>query len=90
MKRMSMLRKVLRIMFAVVPVAACLCGCESTRHGLRSKSRADSLAAAAGEDDTDHEKNVASSAPKGFFKNNRLSGAMSSQGREIEESLGIK
>jgi hypothetical protein len=63
-----------------------LSGCQSMNQAMKHSSadRADSRS-----DDDDVER-VKSEAPKGFFKNSRLSGAMSSEGRDIERSLGVQ
>ncbi|MDE2508849.1 MAG: hypothetical protein KGM43_16710 [Planctomycetota bacterium] len=87
MKSISLPRKLLRVVFAAVLITPGLLGCESTRHGLRPRDQVDASSA---ESADDADKNVGSVAPKGFFKNSRLSGAMSSEGREIENDLGIK
>jgi hypothetical protein len=71
-------RRDLRLGPVFVSAAVLLCGCESLDHTRRP-----------------HEYDVKSDAEdtpetKGFFKSSRLSGAMSSEGRDIERSLGVR
>jgi hypothetical protein len=63
-----------------------LSGCQSMGQALRHSS----TEKAASQSDDDDVERVKSEAPKGFFKNSRLSGAMSSEGRDIERSLGVQ
>jgi hypothetical protein len=75
--------RILPRVLAIVCAAALLPGCEMLRHNLRPRS----------DDDTarvDDAKSEESIEAKGFFKSSRLSGAMSSEGREIEQSLGVR
>ena len=68
-----------------------LSGCESINQAIRhqgtgGKDKSDGD----GEDGKDKVTRISSDAPKGFFSNSRLSGAMSSEGRDIEKSLGVQ
>jgi hypothetical protein len=73
----------------VAPTLICLLassfstGCATLFQGLRSKERDTPPSESTDSDDPD------SGAGKKFFKPSRLSGAWSSEGREIERDLGI-
>ena len=57
--------------------------------GEQPQSKSDELSerrASEKSDDTDQSESV---APKGFFKSTRLPGALSDEGREVENHLGI-
>jgi hypothetical protein len=72
-------RRGLRLGLIVLSVLSFLPGCESLAHDRRPRSQEDVKLDA--ED---------SSETKGFFKSSRIPGAMSSEAREIEQSLGIR
>jgi hypothetical protein len=72
-------RRFLRIGLIIGSALALLPGCESLDHYRRPRSFEDVKPEA-----------EESSESKGFFKPSRVSGAMSSEGREIEQSLGIR
>jgi hypothetical protein len=74
-----MKRRVLRLGLFVLAALSLLPGCESLEHYRRMRSQDDVKA--------DAEE---PSESKGFFKSSRVPGAMSSEGREIEQSLGIR
>jgi hypothetical protein len=76
-----MKRRVLRLGLLVLSVLSILPGCESLDQYRRPRSPDDVK--------SDAEESSASDS-KGFFKSSRLPGAMSSEGREIEQSLGIR
>lgn len=61
-------------------------GCETLRSGRRDRSVEVPVAV----DDAEGESSSAPSGPKGFFSNSRLPGALSSEGADIERSLGVK
>ncbi len=70
-----------------------LAGCETLMHNLRNHDHdhddGEEATEASRSDDSSNDapdKQVS----RGFFKSSRLSGAMSSEGREIERDLGIK
>jgi hypothetical protein len=58
-------------------------GCETLQHNLRTSSGRDAPREA-------EAKAEEASEARGFFKPSRVSGAMSSEGREIEQSLGVR
>jgi hypothetical protein len=73
----------LRVVIGCAGVA--VAGCESLQkrgHEHTTRSTAPPIQAEAEPD--------APSGPKGFFKNSRLPGALSSEGAEIEKSLGVQ
>jgi hypothetical protein len=74
-----MKRRVLQLGLIVLSALSVLPGCESLEHFRRTRSQDDVKADA-------EEK----SESKGFFRSTRVPGAMSSEGREIEQSLGIR
>ena len=86
-----MKHRILRIGLFCVCAGMVLPGCEALRHDLRRDSDDDKPAHADSKSDSDSDSDSASqpTASKGFFKSSRLSGAMSSEGREIENDLGI-
>jgi hypothetical protein len=72
-------RRGLRLGLIVLSVLSFLPGCESLEQYRRSRPQEDV------KPDADEP-----SETKGFFKSSRIPGAMSSEGREIEQSLGIR
>ena len=82
-----MIRRILRLGPILVCAGMALPGCETLQHNLRPRSEDDAPRAAEAKSDEDESGDPPVS--KGFFKSSRLSGAMSSEGREIEQSLGI-
>ena len=82
-----MIRRLLGLAPILACAAAVLPGCETFQHGLRPRSQSDATEAMA--TDTKADEPGEPGATKGFFKSSRLSGAMSSEGRDIERSLGI-
>ena len=83
-----MQRKLLALGLASLCWSAVLAGCELTRHEQQVKVN-----------ETIHEEDEATSSsavgtveskpPKGFFSNTRMSGAWSSEARQIERNLGV-
>ncbi|WP_237722508.1 hypothetical protein [Singulisphaera acidiphila] len=79
-----------RLILGLVCACCCLSGCELLEHNKRAKSG--DLA-----HDHEHEQTeetdsvgaVKSPPPKGFFHGTRLPGALSSDARDIERSLGV-
>jgi hypothetical protein len=64
-------------------------GCETERKSaLRPKSQDPAVPSAAARDEDDGSGETA--PPKGFFRSTRLPGALSSEGAEIEQHLGIQ
>jgi hypothetical protein len=76
-----MKRRIMGLGLALISACSFLAGCESLGHGAKSKASEDSIA--------DKVDSVKPEPSKGFFKPSRLSGAMSSEGREVERDLGI-
>ncbi len=85
-----------------VPKWRCLClvtlsclsimGCEAGhRQSVRSKALDDptSWSGSPIRDRSESNNDEGQSSPKGFLKSTRLPGAMSSEGSEIEQSLGV-
>ncbi len=81
-----MKRRIPELCLALACACPALAGCESLRPGLRK----DPDATANAVDRPAEHPEVKSEAPKGFFPNTRLSGAMSDEGRDIEKSLGVE
>jgi hypothetical protein len=81
-----MKRRILELSLALACAFPALAGCESLRHRLRP----DPDVTANIEDEPAEHPEIKSEAPKGFFPNTRLSGAMSDEGRDVEKSLGIE
>ena len=69
--------RILRLGLILVSAVVVLPGCESLDRTRRSREK----------DEVKSDADV--SETKGFFKSSRLSGAMSSEGRDIEQSLGV-
>jgi hypothetical protein len=69
-----------------------LSGCTETRPWLRPRSDDPARARTSADTDEEDKDKVldVKSESKPFFKSSRLSGAMSSEGRDIERSLGIQ
>ena len=63
-------------------------GCETWNGFTRRGSTTEPTPVAV--DDGDGAEAKGPSGPKGFFKSTRLPGAMSSEGAEIERSLGVQ
>jgi hypothetical protein len=72
-------RRGLRLGLIVLSILSFLPGCESLEHYRRPRSQEDVKP----DDDEPSET-------KGFFKSSRIPGALSSEGREVEQSLGIR
>jgi hypothetical protein len=72
-------RSFLRLGLAAVAAAALVAGCETLDHARRPRTQDNATA------ETEEEREA-----NRFFKSSRVSGAMSSEGREIERSLGIQ
>lgn len=84
-----MKRRILWLALAIGCAGAGLCGCETlNRFGRKSGSDADAAHLTAPAESENEES--APAGPKGFFKPTRLSGALSSEGAEIERHLGVK
>ena len=81
-----MKRRILELSLALACAFPALVGCE----GLGRNLRPDPDATADATDEPAEHPEIKSEAPKGFFPNTRLSGAMSDEGRDIEKSLGIE
>jgi hypothetical protein len=79
----AMKRRIIGLGMALISACSFLTGCSSLGHGAKSKPSEDSIA-----DKVDSVKQ--DPAASGFFKNSRLSGAMSSEGRDIERDLGVQ
>jgi hypothetical protein len=80
-----MIRRILRLGLILVFGSSALPGCETLQHNARTRSEDDEPIAteAKSADSSD------SSPAKGFFKPSRLSGAWSSEAREVERDLGV-
>jgi hypothetical protein len=76
-----MTRRILRLGLIVLSFLSFLPGCETLDHYRRPKSQDDAKA------DSD---DASVSGTKGFFTSSRVPGALSSEAREIEQSLGIR
>jgi hypothetical protein len=73
---------------------AMLAGCESPRHALRARDRDPDVAHASAETEEPESSKILDVQSDGknakpFFRSSRRSGALSSEAREIEGSLGI-
>jgi hypothetical protein len=73
------IRPVLRLGLTLLSVVLALPGCETLEHRRDARAHDDSKS------ESEEEREAAS-----FFKSSRISGAMSSEGRSIERSLGIQ
>jgi hypothetical protein len=60
-------------------------GCEAIHHNLRPNSEEPTARS-----ESDKPDDADASEAKGFFRSGRVSGAMSSEAREIERSLGVQ
>lgn len=79
--------RILWLALAIGCAGAGLTGCETLNwFGRKSSSSSDAMHSAA---TSDTESDDAPAGPKGFFKPTRLSGALSSEGAEIERHLGV-
>jgi hypothetical protein len=74
--------RILGLGLTLVSAGAILPGCEALHHNLRTASGTDPSRG-------DEPKEEEPSETKGFFKSSRLPGALSSEAREIEQSLGV-
>jgi hypothetical protein len=83
-----MIRRIFRLGLILVCGGAVLPGCETLKHETRPNSDSDVVRAV--ESKPDSGESSESAPTKGFFKSSRLSGAMSSEGRDIERSLGVQ
>ncbi|WP_406695054.1 hypothetical protein V5E97_28845 [Singulisphaera sp. Ch08] len=77
-----------RLILGLVCACCCLSGCELLEHDKRSKS-GDQPHEHEQAEETDSVGAVKSAAPKNFFFGSRLPGALSSDARDIERSLGV-
>lgn len=89
-------RRYQRVVLALTCSCALLAGCETLHQALRPKDKdrdpgVAHASAEAAEPETNKILDVQSDPkdPKPFFRSSRRSGALSSEGREIEGSLGI-
>jgi hypothetical protein len=73
----------LGLTLVLVLAGAIVPGCEPLHHNLRPASGTDP---SRGDESKAEEPNET----KGFFKSTRLPGALSSEAREIEQSLGVR
>jgi outer membrane murein-binding lipoprotein Lpp len=73
----------------VLGTCLALAGCDSLHHGVRQKDKDESAAEAKKEPDGSEVYDVQSKTKQPFFKPSRLPGAMSDEGRDIENDLGI-
>jgi hypothetical protein len=86
-----MIRRIFRLGLILVCGGAVLPGCETLKHETRPNSDSDVPHAAESTSESKESGDSSESTPtKGFFKSSRLSGAMSSEGRDIERSLGVQ
>jgi hypothetical protein len=83
-----MIRRIFRLGLILACGASALPGCETLKHETRPRSETDEPRAA--ESQSEPGDSSESTPSKGFFKSSRLSGAMSSEGRDIERSLGVQ
>jgi hypothetical protein len=67
-----------------------LVGCESFPKRKETPATTRSTTAPIPTEGQAESDSAASAGPKGFFKSTRLPGAMSSEGAEIEHSLGVQ
>jgi hypothetical protein len=82
-----MTRRILQLGLILAGAGLLLPGCELLQH--TGHSRTEDRAPRAAESTSDADASGESAEAKKFFKSSRLSGAMSSEGREIERDLGI-
>jgi hypothetical protein len=80
-----MIRRILRLGLILVCGSAALPGCETLQHNARPRSENDEPIAT----EAKAEESGESTSPKKFFKPSRLSGAWSSEAREVERDLGV-
>jgi hypothetical protein len=73
-------RRGLRLGLIVLSVLWFLPGCELLEHVRRPRTQEDAPSSDADEP----------SETKGFFTSSRIPGALSSEGREVEQSLGVR
>jgi hypothetical protein len=66
-----------------------LSGCETFSQSLRQHASDKDKPRSESDGEQDEVEGVKSEAPKGFFNNSRLSGAWSSEARDVERSLGV-
>jgi hypothetical protein len=87
-----MLRRILRLGLILACGVPALPGCETLKHETRPRSGPDEPRPAKAQPETgEAQPESGESTPaKGFFKPSRLSGALSSEGRDIERSLGVQ
>lgn len=85
MKRPFLRLALLVLLACAVPV---LSGCEWIDHNVRPRASDDEPRLS--DEPASPEAASDTEVAKGFFKSSRLSGAMSSEGRDIERSLGIQ
>jgi hypothetical protein len=87
-----MKQRFLRLGLLLACAVSVLSGCEWIDHNVRPRASDDEPRPPEVATDPEVSKSFFSEpeAPKSFFKSSRLSGAMSSEGRDIERSLGIQ
>jgi hypothetical protein len=75
---------------ALMLASPALSGCQSLSQGLGHRAKARPTAETADDDSGSDQGQDGLSPAKGFFHPTRLSGALSSEGREIERDLGVQ
>jgi hypothetical protein len=80
-----MIRRILRLGLILVCGGSALPGCETLQHNARPRSEDDEPVATEAKSEDASE----TSSPKKFFKPSRLSGAWSSEARDVERDLGV-
>jgi hypothetical protein len=85
-----MKRRLFGLSLSLLGLIPSLSGCTEMHHWLRPRSD-DQARARPGEEEDDKDKVLdVKSEKKPFFRPSRLPGAMSSEGADIERSLGIQ
>jgi hypothetical protein len=82
-----MTRRKLRIGLILAGVSLVGAGCDLMHHDLRSNA---DHASTSGDDSDSESLKEETASRSSTFKSNRLPGAMSNEGREVEKSLGIR
>src|SRR3954469_3344446 len=83
-----MIRRILRLGLILVCGGSALPGCETLQNSLRPKSDSDVVPATGSTEEPAEPADVPT--PKTFFHSSRLSGAWSSEARDIERNLGVQ
>jgi hypothetical protein len=81
-------RRILRLGLFLACVGSALPGCEWIDHNIRPRAGIDEPPPQTTE--TKPATGVDATNKEGFFNSSRLSGAMSSEGRDVERSLGVQ